>query len=152
MSHNSLIINNLLYILPNFAISFLILLLVLKFIKGIFPNFFLNRLVPNSLFISTILSLKDSSRPRNIKIVTILGISSHDKFLDTLWTFHSKFIYLCRVKVPDPSFHGVKSNAFGDHVLAALASYVKWCLISYFTAAYSLTLYDDEWICLYFFW
>ena len=147
-----MIINNFLYILANFPISFLIFLFILKFIKRIFPNFFLNRLIPNSLLISTILSLKDSSCSRYIEIITILRISSYNKFLYTLRTFHSKLINLSGMKVPNPSLHWIKSNTFSNHILTSLTSYVKWSLISNFTTTYSLTLNDNKGFCLYFFY
>lgn len=104
----------------------------------------LNRFVPNSGLISTVLSLKYSLCTWYVNVITVLRISSNDEFLDTLRTFHSEFVDFGRMKITDPCFDCVESNSLGNHIFTTFTSYMKWSLVSDFSASHSLSFDNFE--------
>lgn len=101
-------------------------------------------LISYSSLISTIWCLKNSFGPWNIDIFTVLWISTYNKSLNTLWTFHSKLKDFCCMKVIYPCFNWVETNSFSNHVVTAFTSNMKWSLISNFTSTNSFPFNNNK--------
>lgn len=122
----------------------LIFNLIFEFEKRILLNFLLNRLVSNSGLISTVLSLKYSLCTWYVNVLTVLWICPNHEFLDTLRTFHSEFIDFGRMKITYPCLNCIETDSLGNHIFTTFTSYMKWSLVSDFSASHSLSFNNFE--------
>jgi hypothetical protein len=88
--------------------------------------------------------LENSFCTRNINVIAVLRVCAYNKFLNALRAFHSELIDFSGVEITDPSFDGVESDTFGDHVLAAFAPDMKGSLISNFSTSDSFAFNNFE--------
>ncbi len=126
------------------AIQLFVFRFILKFVEWVLSNFLLNRLISDSIFIGAVFCLKNSFCSRNINVLTVLWIRSHNEFLNALWTFHTELVNFGSVKIIHPCLYSIKSHTFCDHVLTAFATNMKWCLISDFTTSNSFSFDNFE--------
>lgn len=108
----------------------------------------MHSLIPDSWLICTVFGLENSSCPWYINIITIFRVSPYYKFLGTVRTFHTEFIYFSAVEITNPCFYWIKSDTLGNHVLTTLASDMEGCLISNFATSHPFSFYNFEWLIL----
>ena len=126
------------------SISLFVFDFIFQFEKWVLSYLLLDWFISDSLQVGTVFWLENSFGSWYVKVFTVLWVSSDDKFLNALRTFHSELINFGGVEIINPSFNGIESHTFCDHILTAIASDMERSLISNFTSPDSFAFNNFE--------